>query len=314
MANGTTEEAKFRFLVCIDGTEDSYRGAHYAAEYGSEHDICLCYVRPMDRGLRSGGLNVRIARENMMTWGLELPGIKYLKKGRDILMDLGAMGPDWEEQATHVDVEGDPLGDNKIEYIAKNGKKIVLKLKVAFNIPDGIIEQTEVAPYDLIIVGASERWRKRKTMSFWDPAVAEKVVDHAPCPVLVARHLDATRGHLLCTDGSEHANEALRKNLFLVTHGNAPVSIMTVAADVESEEEATANLKALHDTLTEKNIMVKDSYVRVGDPAEHITEVGESYSVIVVAETAKSPWHRFFKGSVSTDVLQKANTSVMVVR
>ena len=99
-----------------------------------------------------------------------------------------------------------------------------------------------------------------------------------------------------------------------MTHGNAPVSIMTVAADVESEEEATANLKALHDILTEKNITVKDSYVRVGDPAEHITKVGEDYSVIVVSETAKSPWHRFFKGSVSTDVLQKADTSVMVVR
>ena len=99
MANDATQ-AKFRFLVCIDGTDDSYRGAHYAAEYGPEHDICLCYVRPMDRGLRSGGLNVRIARENMMTWGLELPGIKYLKKGRDILIELGAMGPDWEEQAT----------------------------------------------------------------------------------------------------------------------------------------------------------------------------------------------------------------------
>ena len=81
MAEDATD-GKLRFLVCIDGTDESYRGAHYAAEYGPEHDICLCYVRPMDRGLRSGGLNVRIARQNMLTWGLELPGIQYLKKGR----------------------------------------------------------------------------------------------------------------------------------------------------------------------------------------------------------------------------------------
>lgn len=311
---GATAERRFRFLVCIDGTDESYRGVHYAAEYGPEHDICLCYVRPMDRGLRSGGLNVRIARQNMLTWGLELPGITYLKKGRDILLELGAMGPDWKEEATHVDVEGDPLGDNKIEYIAKSGKEIVLKLKVAYNIPDGIVEQTEIAHYDLIILGASERWRKRKTMAFWDPAVAEKVVAHAPCPVLVARHLDASRGHLLCTDGSEHANEALRKNAFLVSHGNAPVSIMTVAADVEGEEAAHVNLAALRDILESNKITVKESYVRVGDPVEHILEIGKNYSVIVVSETAKSPWQRFFRGSVSNDVMQKADNSIMVVR
>ena len=311
---GATAERRFRFLVCIDGTDESYRGVHYAAEYGPEHDICLCYVRPMDRGLRSGGLNVRIARQNMLTWGLELPGITYLKKGRDILLELAAMGPDWREEATHVDVEGDPLGDNKIEYIAKSGKEIILKLKVAYNIPDGIIEQTEIAHYDLIILGASERWRKRKTMAFWDPAVAEKVVAHAPCPVLVARQLDASRGHLLCTDGSKHANEALRKNAFLVSHGNAPVSIMTVAADVEGEEAAHANLAALRDILESNKITVKESYVRAGDPVEHILEIGKNYSVIVVSETAKSPWQRFFRGSVSNDVMQKADNSVMVVR
>jgi nucleotide-binding universal stress UspA family protein len=309
-----TAVKRFRFLVCIDGTDESYRGAHYAAEYGHEHDICLCYVRPMDRGLRSGGLNVRIARENMLTWGLELPGIKYLKKGRDILMEMGAMGPDWTEEATHIDVAGDPLGDNKIEYIAKSGKEIVLKLKVAYNIPDGIIEQTEIAHYDLIILGASERWRKRKTMTFWDPAVAEKVVAHAPCPVLVARQLDAHRGHLLCTDGSEHANDALRKNAFLVSHGNAPVSIMTVAADVEGEPVAEANLVALRKMLTAKRTKVMESYVRVGDPVDQIVEVGKNYSVIVVSETAKSPWKRFFQGSVSTDIMQKAENSVMIVR
>jgi nucleotide-binding universal stress UspA family protein len=313
MVEGATEN-RFRFLVCIDGTDESYRGVNYAAEFGPEHDICLCYVRPMDRGLRSGGLNVRIARENMLTWGLELPGITYLKKGRDILLESGAMGPDWQEQATHVDVEGDPLGDNKIEYTAKSGKKIILKLKVAYNIPSGIIEQTEVAHYDLIIMGASERWRKRKVTGFWDPAVAEKVVDNAPCPVLVARELDTKRGHLLCTDGSEWANKALRDNAFLASHGNAPVSILSVAPDVEGEEEAKKSLAELGKMLTAEKIQVKERYTRVGDPVEQIIEGGENYSVIVLSESVKSPWDRFFKGSVSQEVMRRAENSVMIVR
>lgn len=308
------EGLKFRILVCIDGTDESYRGASYAAEFGPEHDICLCYVRPMDRGLRSGGLNVRLARENMMTWGLELPGIKYLKKGRDLLIEHGAMGPDWVEEATHVDVEGDPLGDNKTEYTNKSGKMIILKLKVAFNVPSGILEQTEVAHYDLIILGASERWRRGKTKSFWDPAVAEKVVNNAPCSVLVARELDASRGHLICTDGSKHANAAIERNLFLASHGNAPVSILTVSPDDEGEETATESLATLNKLMKAQGIKVTNRYTQIGDPAEQILEAGANYSVIVVSESVKSPWERFFTGSVSQTLMQRAPNSVMIVR
>ena len=314
MGGKGTETERLRFLVCIDGTDESYRGAQYAAELGPEHDICLCYVRPMDRGLRSGGLNVRVARQNMLNWGLELPGIRYLKKGRDLLIEGGAMADDWREEATHVDVEGDPLGDNKVEYTDASGRMVILKLKVAYNIPSGILEQTEIAHYDLIILGASERWRKGKTKTFWDPAVAEKVVSHAPCSVLVARQLDAERGHLLCTDGSQHADDALRKNVYLASHGNAPVSILSVVPDVEDEEQARENLERFRKELTEQNIQVQESYVRVGDPVENILEIGAAYSVIVVSESVKPAWERFFKGSVSQALMQRAENSVMIVR
>ena len=305
---------RLRFLVCIDGTDDSYRGVHYASEFGPEHDICLCYVRPLDRGLRSGGLNVRVARENMLNWGLELPGIKYLKKGRDMLIERGAMGADWKEEAAHVDVEGDPLGDNKVEYTDKTGKKIILKLKVAYNIPSGILDQTEVAHYDLIILGASERWRERKTKTFWDPAVAEKVVRNANCSVLVARHLDASRGHLLCTDGTEHANDALRRNLYLASHGKAPVSILAVTPDAEGEEAATEGLTQFRKILADRNVEIQETYTRIGDPVENILEVGAKYSVIVLSESVKPPWERFFKGSVSHDVMERAENSILIVR
>ena len=134
----------FRILVCIDGSDESYQSLRYAARLGGgvDGDIVLLYVRPVDQGLRSGGLQVRVARENMLKWGLELPGIQYLKKGRDMLKDLGIMsGDDWTEEVVHTDVDGDPLGDNKINYVNQQGKMIVLKLKVASSIATGILEQ-----------------------------------------------------------------------------------------------------------------------------------------------------------------------------
>ena len=111
-------KSRFRMLVCIDGSDEAYRALNYAARLGeaSDVDIVLLYIRPIDQGLRSGGLQVRVARENMLDWGLELPGIQYLKKGRDMLIATDELVDQWEQEMAHTDVAGDPLGDNKIVY------------------------------------------------------------------------------------------------------------------------------------------------------------------------------------------------------
>ena len=160
---------RFRILVCIDGGEDSYLGLNYAADVGrqSDADIILFYVRPVDQGMRTGGLQVRVARENMMNWGLELPGIQYLKKGRDRLMENYDAQADWAEETSHTDVQGDPLGDNKTEYRHSSGKSIVLKLKVAPSVAAGILDQYELGPYDLIIIGGSGRWGGKGISQCW---------------------------------------------------------------------------------------------------------------------------------------------------
>ena len=86
---------RFRILVCVDGSDESHEGLRFAAgiSHGDDCDIILLYVRPIDQGLRSGGLQVRVARRNMLDWGLELPGIKFLKRGRDMLVSEGRAGP-----------------------------------------------------------------------------------------------------------------------------------------------------------------------------------------------------------------------------
>ncbi|MCH7833141.1 MAG: universal stress protein, partial [Proteobacteria bacterium] len=254
---------RFRILVCIDGSDECYQSLRYAARLGGgvDADIVLLYVRPVDQGLRSGGLQVRVARENMLKWGIELPGIQYLKKGRDMLKELGIMaGDEWREEVVHTDVDGDPLGDNKINYVNKQGKMVVLKLKVASAIATGILEQWELGPYDLIILGASSRW-KGMARSFWDPAVAEKVAIHAPCSVLVARDLDVGHGHLICTDGSDKAMEMVLRDGEMANRCDCPVSLMSVALDVEAEDEAKANVDKAKKALEDMGIKVLETIV-----------------------------------------------------
>ena len=50
------DENRFRILVCIDGSDESYGGLRYAAHLGGgvDADICLLYVRPVDQGAAVG--------------------------------------------------------------------------------------------------------------------------------------------------------------------------------------------------------------------------------------------------------------------
>ena len=311
------DQSRFRILVCIDGSDESYRGLRYAAKIAHGHDdvdIVLCYVRPTDHGMRSGGLQMDVARGNILQWGLELPGIKYLKKGRDMLRELGDLGKDWDQAAFHTDVKGTSLGDNKIVYTAESGKQVVLKLKVANDVATGILDQWELGHYDLIIIGAPARWSKKGISGLFDPAVAETVAVHAPCSVLVARDLEIGHGHLMCTDGTESSIEAVKKDAWIASHCQCPISLISVAPDVESQGEAKKAIAKARKALDDMDVDVVSTFVKVGNPVEEIIEEGANFSMITMAESNKSGLKRFLVGSVAMQVMQNAHNSVMIVR
>ena len=314
-ADAAAGKKRFRILVCIDGSEESYRGLRYAARLGGgvDADIALLYVRPVDQGMRTGGLQARVVRENMLNWGLELPGIKHLEKGRDMLMRLTSMEGEWDEESVHRDVEGDPLGDNATVYTNHQGKKLILKLKVASDIASGILEQWEQFKYDLIVLGASANWAPM-ALSLWDPAVAEKIALYAPCSVLVARELEEGHGHLICTDGSERAKRAIEIDANIAARCNCSISLISVALDEESASDAQENVAEARDIVQSMGFEVKNSYAPVGNPIDEIIEQGMNYSLIVMADTGKSALQRFFMGSVAVKVLEKAKNSVLIVR
>ena len=306
---------RYRILVCVDGSEESYRGLRYAARLGAgpDSDIVLLYVRPIDQGLRTGGLEVRVARENMLEWGLELPGIQYLQKGRDMLINTKELSNQWDQQSAHSDIAGDPLGDNKIEYINKDGKSIVLKLKTASSVAGGILDQFDLGPYNLIILGSSGK-AGGFGKSLWDPAIAEKVAVHAPCSVCVARELETGHGMLLCTDGSERAMNMVQSAGQLSKRAGAEVSVMSVSLDVEGEHEAKTSVDEAVKLLRSYEVEPKSFFTTVGNPVEEIITTGSDYSFIVLSDTGRSGLQRFFMGSVAFKVMEFAKNSVMVVR
>lgn len=306
---------RFRILVCVNGTDPSYEGIDVAAKIGKDDncDIIVLYVRRIDQGLNSGGLQVRVARQNMLEWGLELPGIQYLGRGRDMLLEKGFLGEEWDERIDHTDVFGDPLGDNKVEYRAASGKAIVLKLKTAPDVSSGILDQYELGPYNMIIMGPPKRWRG-ELRSFIEPSSVQKVAMLAPGSVLTVRAPFAGNGYLLCTDGSDRSLEAMQRAAVLAHFNGEPVRILSVAS-VDSEiEELSNKVGQFKCELNAKGIVVDDVKVVIGEPVPAIVEAGKSSSVIVVSDSGKSKFRRFLVGSVAFNVMGASNRSVLNVR
>ncbi len=311
-------ERTYRILVCIDGSEESFRALRYAdgIAHDMEADLVLLFVRAVYDEASKDEVWAWAAEQNMMDWNIDLAGLKFLRMGRDVLSELGEFAEhEWKMTQVHTDVDGDVLGDNKVVYKNENGREIVMKLKVSDDIAGGILEQYELGPYDLIVLGASELWRERKLKSYRDPAVAEKVAIHAPCSVLVTRKvMRSGHGHLVCTDGSDHAMKMVHKEAELAAQADFPLSIMSVALDRDEERDAQKYVDTARKIVEAAGAKIENTYVRVGSPIDEIIEVGKNYSLIAVASSSKTGLQRFFMGSVSFQVLEHAENSVMVVR
>lgn len=307
---------RFRILACVDGTEDSLETVRFAARFGKsdECDIILLFVRPIDIGMATGGLQVRIARQNMLDWGIELPGIRDLKQALEVLRAEGIAPDEWNFTSAHTDVWGDPLGDNKIEYKDENtGRSVVLKLKTAPDVANGILDQYELGPYNLIIVGEPSRWRG-ELKSWFDAGVVQKITVLAPCSVLVARKSLNKQGFFICTDGSERSMNAVRRAAVLARHTDNPITLFSAARSMRDRNQARENVEKARAALKKMRINVARTKVGIGEPAEQIIRHGSGHQVIVVSDEGRSRLERIIRGSVANEVVRGARTSVLDVR
>ena len=306
---------RFRILACVDETEESFDTVRMAARLAKtdECDIIILFVRSVDQGLWSGGLQVRVARQNMLDSGLELPGVNRLRQALEVLREEGIPAEDWPRKAGHQDAWGDPLGDNKVEFISEEGRTVVLKLKTAPDPAAGILDQYELGPYNLMIMGEPSRWRG-EFHSLFDAGVVQQVTVHAPCSVLVVRHPLEGEGFFICTDGTSRSMQAVRRAAVLAHVAGEPITLFSAAQDESGLAAAEENVKNARALLKAMGIKVKDLVTAAGSPAEMIVNHGAGHSVIVVTDEGRTRLQRMIRGSTAVDVVRKATTSVLDVR
>jgi nucleotide-binding universal stress UspA family protein len=161
-------------------------------------------------------------------------------------------------------------------------------------------------------------------------SVSAELVDHARCPVLVARS-PSVNCMLLATDGTASSRSipsvlAAWRDAFR----GMPVEVLSVAPRdgvvtpwaSEAEDEPTGEL-ALHEGIAHS---VADEMIELGWHAAAVTKVGEpsrqiidtgrecGADLIVTGSRGIGTQRRLVGGSVAHDVLLHARSSVLVVR
>ncbi len=176
---------------------------------------------------------------------------------------------------------------------------------------------------DLIVVG-------NRGMGPWASAVIGSVsahlVDHAGCPVLVARSSTASR-MLVATDGTRSSQSIPR---ILAAWGNAfrglPAEVLSVSSDTYGNRwSAVSDPKnvALHEEIADQvaDEMMELGWhaaaaVRTGDPVRQIIDEGREWGadLIVTGSRGIGTLRRLMTGSVAHEVLLHAGSAVLVIR
>ncbi|QJB56099.1 universal stress protein [Pseudodesulfovibrio sp. zrk46] len=309
-----SDKLSTRILVCIGGGPEAYTGLKFVHRLSEEScvDIALLYVRPVDSGLKSGGMEIRVARENVLDWGIELPGMAHLKKAQDILVDLGEISGEIDESWHHHELSGDPTGEFVREYRNACGGRISLRLRTAEDVTTAVVDEADRFEADIIIVGDNTKPVEGLRKLITPRQLSLKIAAHANCSVIVARHLEPGHGHLVCVQNNDLTRAMLPKAVHHAHTCGCPISLLSVAEKEEKRSEAEEAVEMAAQFFRDNGIDPHEQLVEVGDPAEVITELGYDFSLIMVSESEK-PW--FAKGfSVAHDVAARARNSVMIVK
>ena len=171
-----------------------------------------------------------------------------------------------------------------------------------------IVGMAQAMVADLVVIG-------HRGLGRWESVllgtVAAEVVDHAPCPVLVARD-ERIGAVVLAHDGSPYARSAECVVGTWPLFDGLPVTVVHVAADA-SPDIGCCDTPA--ERLREAGMDVS-AQTREGDPAQQVIACAMERvaGLIVVGTRGRTGSESLLVGSVARNVVLHAPCSVLVVR
>ncbi|WP_440767434.1 universal stress protein [Natronorubrum sp. DTA7] len=168
------------------------------------------------------------------------------------------------------------------------------------------------SPLENRVIGSTARNLARTTET---PLLVNRIERAAEDPAVVRKHL--FQRMLYATDFSENAERAFESFSYL-RHATQEATLVHVETPkdpgLSNDGDPEAQLGELADQLEAWNIETRTE-VRQGDPADEILAAEESHNptTILVGSRGHSRLRRLLLGSVSEDIVARANGNVMLV-
>lgn len=296
-------EERPKILIALTGgplSDDTSRFGGRIAK-AVQADLSVLYVQP--RSHHQVRQELRYAERKLAEWEIELPGVRVLRRAREVLLAMGLV---------RTDATGDPdirhelrpdIEDAfELHVYGRRGQDIRLRLREG-EFVDEVLEEIKGLGYELVVMSAgTERRRIHKIMQF------------SPCSTLIVRgpfRLDFD--FLVATDGSPGARHAAAYGARLASFFGGTVRAVAVAASEEEREEARGRVERLGRLMARARVPF-ESRVRIGDVVDTIVEEAGSDHVIVLGPTGASQLRQFFLGSTPVKVAVRASVPVLLVR
>ena len=299
-----------KLLMCSDGhsyAEDAIRfGGKIAHQLDA--DVTVLYVRPKSQG--GDSIHHATARKKMGEWDLDIPGVEYLKRAKELLSAAGLAKLSTEEAAgiRHAFRES-PGGGVELHLVGRRGDRVRLKLREGDPAAE-ILDEAGRGNYDLIVAGSRGH---QGAASYFIGSTALRIAEFAACSVLVAKNIRENHSFLLCTDGSPLAEKAEIFGAKIAQALSAHVTVLSVAPDQEAEKDAKEQVRRAEMILNQLGIRATVK-VRIGRPSEEIIDAAKDHDIVVLGASGRSAVRRFFLGSVPLKVIEYGSCPVLLVR
>jgi len=211
-------------------------------------------------------------------------------------------------------------GSEKLkEIVAKVGERnplldVELIARPAPSVARGILEQARETGADLLLLGVPPAGSSGSVLG----RIAESVVDVAPCDVVMVRPgqngvvaEDASR-IVVTVDGSDTSRTAVRSGVLLGDGMHLPVEVVHVQELGRPRMEGLAVLAASLEGV-EGRETCRTRLLRGPDPADAVIAATQPGDLTLIGLRRESDLRQWLFGSVSTDLLERSSSPVLVV-
>lgn len=295
--------------MCTDGEEEAEAAIRFGGRLAKEMnaDVSVLHVRrPVSSSER---VQLTATRKKLSSWDLDIPGVDYLTRAREILDEVGLTQVPLSKEKHSRAFEGGVQGATELYLVGAGGENVRLRLREGDPV-EQILEEAQVGDYDLIILGSRGR---QGIGSYFVGSTALRVADLAACSVLIAKNIRQDHDFLLCTDGSELAEKAEIAGAEMARVLGAKVTILSVAEEERRREEALQSARRAEMILAQMGIEAKLK-VRVGSPSQEIIAEAKDHDIVVMGASGSSAVRKFFLGSVPLKVMEYGACPVLIVR